>query len=375
MPPTHYLSAIIDRCRHWLPVMQGIDVIDPLEMNPIPSSHADLEVVYQYNETIAVHDQNTGTNLPSNLQALIGPAPGRCSTLLLRSRAWRLSCQHSQVISSGNYVLHDPTTSWQGIHGRSWPLLNVRRINGTVLCMTNHGTSNLYHWLFNPTLQLIRLLEEMGFHQHEAAGLYLGSAYPLPWPDYVDVTLNKLGLGAVPRLRSSIRPRILLWSVYSSSGCFPSYSQWQWLRSRLKPATSVRARKLYLGRSRANRRRVLNERALMAALHTRGFECIDDLATLSFEEQCLHLAQADVIVAPHGAALSLLFCCHPGTKLLELHCPSYLSPLYAVLAHYGSLNYQALMARSVLNVDNRTMDDMIVDIDEVLASLSAWGID
>jgi len=112
----------------------------------------------------------------------------------------------------------------------------------------------------------------------------------------------------------------------------------------------------------------------MAALDARGFECIDDLASLPFDEQCRLFAQADVIVAPHGAALSLLFCCYPRTRVLEIHSPTYLSPLYAAMAHYGGLTYAVLMANPVANAMYHSMDDMVVDIELILARLTAWGV-
>lgn len=368
-------SRVVDRYRRWLPVMQGLDTIDPLGETPISFSHPDIEALGSHDENIAFPVPGCDWDLPWELQSILGPTPGRCASLLLRSRPWRLSCQHSQVIDSRNRALHDPTTPWQGLHGRSWPLLRPRRIDGTVLCLTNHGSPNLYHWLFSPTLQLIRLLDDSGFDSSEVTGLYLGASYPIEWPDYVETTLRKLGLGDLPRFRKSVRPRTLLWAVHSATGCWPSHSQWQWLRKRIKPATSRRGRKLYLGRSQATRRRVVNERELMASLQARGFECIEDLAAFSFDEQCHRIAQADVIVAPHGAALSLLFCCHSGAKLLEFYSPTYPSPLYAALAHFGSLTYKALMASPVMNAQFKSMDDMVVDIEEVLSSLSAWGID
>jgi capsular polysaccharide biosynthesis protein len=112
----------------------------------------------------------------------------------------------------------------------------------------------------------------------------------------------------------------------------------------------------------------------MASLEAVGFTCVPDPACLDFDQQCRLLAQADVVVAPHGAALSLLFCCVPGTKVLEIHGPGYVSPLYAWMASFGQLTYAALMAQPRANPAEPMMDDLWIDPQMVLDQLTQWGV-
>jgi capsular polysaccharide biosynthesis protein len=81
-----------------------------------------------------------------------------------------------------------------------------------------------------------------------------------------------------------------------------------------------------------------------------------------------------VVVAPHGAALSLLFCCAPGTRLLEIHSPSYISPLYAWMASYGRLFYAGLLAHARPNPAEPAMDDLWIDPQMVLDQLNRWDL-
>ncbi len=77
-------------------------------------------------------------------------------------------------------------------------------------------------------------------------------------------------------------------------------------------------RNLYLTRGSARHNRVVrNEDDVVAALATRGFERVDAGAH-PVVEQIRMFAEADVIVAPHGAALANLAFCSPGAAVVEL---------------------------------------------------------
>ena len=92
------------------------------------------------------------------------------------------------------------------------------------------------------------------------------------------------------------------------------------LRERLCPPDIARVpgRHLYVTRGSArNNRAVLNEPEVLALLQPHGFEVVDPGA-MSVAEQIRTFAEADVIVAPHGAALANLVFCSPGSTVLEL---------------------------------------------------------
>jgi hypothetical protein len=357
-----------------LPVPQGLDQINSLVEDAISSWDQDLQQLHRDQEELSSWEPSGSPLIPSDLNAQLIAGPHQCATVLIRSRPWRLRCQNGQVLRRSGRILHDPSTDWPGLYGRSKVLWPARRQRGLVLNLTNHGTPNLYHWLFNPTLQLLRQLEASGLDATSASALYFGPAWPDPWPTYVEQTLSRLGLAALPRLRRAVWPEHLLMSVFASTSVCPSYAQFRWLRRHLAPVREHKGLRLYLGRALASRRRLLNERVLMASLEAVGFTCVPDPACLDFDQQCRLLAQADVVVAPHGAALSLLFCCVPGTKVLEIHGPGYVSPLYAWMASFGQLTYAALMAQPRANPAEPMMDDLWIDPQMVLDQLTQWGV-
>lgn len=94
----------------------------------------------------------------------------------------------------------------------------------------------------------------------------------------------------------------------------------QLLRERLCPPglRRVPGRHLYLGRGTAKaNRKVVNEAEVLALLGPLGFTSVDP-GELSVADQIRTFAQADVIVAAHGAALANLVFCSPGSALVEL---------------------------------------------------------
>lgn len=94
----------------------------------------------------------------------------------------------------------------------------------------------------------------------------------------------------------------------------------QLLRERLRPPglDRVPGRHLYLTRGTARANRIAtNEAEVLALLRPLGFEAVDP-GELSVRDQVRTFAEADVIVALHGAALANLVFCSPGSAVVEL---------------------------------------------------------
>lgn len=77
------------------------------------------------------------------------------------------------------------------------------------------------------------------------------------------------------------------------------------------------ANKLYLHRGASAKRPLYQEQHLELKLRQRGFHVIDP-ANLPLPECIAMFSKADLVVAPHGAALTNLVFARPGTKVLEL---------------------------------------------------------
>ncbi len=110
----------------------------------------------------------------------------------------------------------------------------------------------------------------------------------------------------------------------------------------LHQKTSAFGERLYVSRSRAQRRRVTNEAELRTALEGAGFTTLH-LEDLTWAEQINAFRHAKVIVAPHGAGLANLAFCAPGTRVIELFHRAYVHGCFWRLAALRGLDYQPVV--------------------------------
>lgn len=89
--------------------------------------------------------------------------------------------------------------------------------------------------------------------------------------------------------------------------------------------------RIYISRGDARRRRLVNEDALLPMLEARGFTPVR-METLSFPEQVELMRRTAVLCAPHGAGLSNMLFCPPGTHIVELVTEDFPSPNFYAMA-------------------------------------------
>ncbi|MBW4464192.1 MAG: DUF563 domain-containing protein [Pegethrix bostrychoides GSE-TBD4-15B] len=133
--------------------------------------------------------------------------------------------------------------------------------------------------------------------------------------------------------------------------------------------------RIYITRSDANHRRVLNEAEVLQQLQPQGFVAVE-LESLSFQAQVALFAHAQIIITPHGSGLTnLIFCC-PNTVVIELVSPNYVRHYYWVISRLLSLKHYFLMGESLpcsmlreLMYQNPLIEDIWVNLDTLRATL------
>jgi hypothetical protein len=90
-------------------------------------------------------------------------------------------------------------------------------------------------------------------------------------------------------------------------------------------------RRVFISRSGAARRRLLNEEAVWPLLAARGFERVR-LEDLPFNGQVALMRQTAVLFAPHGAGLTNMLFCPPGARVCEIADLGFPNPNFYALA-------------------------------------------
>jgi hypothetical protein len=123
-----------------------------------------------------------------------------------------------------------------------------------------------------------------------------------------------------------------------------------WLRKRILAGLDAKGErdasgKIFISRSKAALRRVLNEEELMSFLAPLGFKsyCLEDL---SFSEQVKLFAGAKTIVGPHGSGMTNMVWAHPGASVIELLPENRLHPDYFQLSRALGLSYTAVICKA-----------------------------
>ena len=105
-------------------------------------------------------------------------------------------------------------------------------------------------------------------------------------------------------------------------------------------------RRIYVSRLGNDRRALQNEAEVIAQVSRYGFEVVE-LDGMDVREQILLFAQASHVVAPHGAGLTNLLFCHPGTVVCELLPSHYVNWCFRRMASLRYLQYGCLVGETV----------------------------
>lgn len=147
---------------------------------------------------------------------------------------------------------------------------------------------------------------------------------------------------------------------------------------RLSISKSFKADNIYISRSKATKRKVLNEIEVVTLLKEYGFSiiCLEDL---NFYEQVLLLEGAHNVVSIHGAGLANCMFMQPGKNVLELRRKGdTINNAYFSLCNAVSLNYFYLECMGDnantnicnLNVDIKNLEFTIIQMNGTKKNLA-----
>lgn len=128
-------------------------------------------------------------------------------------------------------------------------------------------------------------------------------------------------------------------------------------------------KKIYISRADASLRRIENEAGIAAMLESQGFVSVV-MTGKSGLEQARLFHNADVIVTPHGAALTSLLFCRPGTEVVEIHNAQRGTAAFFLLAQAIGVKYKAVFGYQMPPNLAVSRGNYIVSLADVKAAIS-----
>ncbi|WP_037088585.1 glycosyltransferase family 61 protein [Neorhizobium vignae] len=240
--------------------------------------------------------------------------------------------------------------------------LPTKRISKGVW-ITDNWSSNYFHWLTD-AIPRLHLAKEQDHDLH----LILPFSFQfvpfveqslLPFdlrsttfiPEDTTLTIEKLTLPAHTAATGNYNERLIRCVAQRYRQAFGSGR---------KPD-----RRIYISRSKAPVRRVLNEDEIAPVLSRHGFEVIQG-ESLSFSEQVRLLSECAMLAGPHGAGFVNMLFMVPGGSILEIHPRDMkTNNCYFTLASALSHPYHYMLADTVSKQVESHHDNMIVDPQEL----------
>jgi capsular polysaccharide biosynthesis protein len=91
---------------------------------------------------------------------------------------------------------------------------------------------------------------------------------------------------------------------------------------------------------------------------------------MPFLDQARLFFDAEIVVAPHGAALANLVFSRPGTRMMEIFTPAWMPPCFYALARAGGLKYAYMVGQEQdQDAADARLSDMAIPIDTLRSKI------
>lgn len=218
-----------------------------------------------------------------------------------------------------------------------------RRLKGTTLLFaTSAGAHCYYHWM-------LEILPKLGMLEREGIALdsidhFLVREITSTWQIE---TLARFGIDKSRVIETAKKPNWRcdkLLHIDLNCGINLKMHRFipQWMKHMYPAAVDDKPRiKLYISRPKGVRRGIANEHEILPLLEEAGFT-IMPMEGLSVVEQAALLARTDVLMSPHGGALTNMVFCRPGITVVEMFSRHVFPYYYGLAANCGH-RYNAIL--------------------------------
>lgn len=277
------------------------------------------------------------------------------------------------VVSSDNLLIPEVSIEWSCPSERHWTFRKLRlpsttRLSGRSLILASTGGDSYFHWMTD-VLPRIRLVTSAGIGLESFDHIIINQvkdAFQRETLQYAKIPPAKC---REFRIKASgfLCEEAVLPSLPSFPGVIPPETI-AYL-TKLVPQTALKnGSKLFITRGASDRRRVIEQDQIAAWLMRQGFKVID-CGSMSVKDQAGAFAHADLIVAPHGGALTNLMFCRSGTQVVELLSSRYANPCYRNLCGVAGLPYIGIIGNTKTTKTSGDLSDSSGSIETTLEDL------
>ena len=251
------------------------------------------------------------------------------------------------VVDGGGGLLADVSVEWGKKAEDNWTFRRLslpkpQAVTGRTLVLASTGGDTYFHWMTD-VLPRVGLARRAGYDPASFDWVLVNS---LIHP-FQRESLHQLGIQAnrclafhkkelVYEMEEAVLP-----SLPGVPGVVPAESV-DFLRNAFPAGKTSRGRKIFIGRGEAKHRPLIHEKEIWAQLQKRGYDSVD-CGKLSVQKQAEVFGSAGVVVGAHGAALTNLVFCYPGTRVVELFSPAYVNPCYRDVCAAAELRHSAVI--------------------------------
>jgi capsular polysaccharide biosynthesis protein len=255
------------------------------------------------------------------------------------------------VITPDDYLLGQVSreffkTSEENSVFYQFKLARPKRIRGRAAVLATAGGRTYFHWMCDilPRIHLLKLAR-----QFDSINYFIINSYQFP---FHKETLQILG---IPESKIIYSTNHWMFHIKADELIVPSLpakldtvTRWSCdflQRTFLKPLLNQYLKKrLYISRRSAPNRKLIDEEEVLKILIPKGFEVIMTEG-MSVQDQAQLFAQAEWVIAPHGAGLTNLVFCQPGTQVIDIFSPNWVNPCYWILSQEMGLVYHYIIGK------------------------------
>ncbi|KGP91095.1 capsular biosynthesis protein [Pontibacillus chungwhensis BH030062] len=280
----------------------------------------------------------------------------------------RIWGKNGAILTPDNYLIGD--VSFEGVHitSENHSIFKQKGLPSVshyknVADLTHVYSGNYYHYMYE-VLPRIDLLHQSNLTiNYYVVNEGFGERYQ-------SETLKRLGIDERQLVPTHDHFHLQAEKlIVPSQPSFPTKWAYEFLRKTFSnPNTSSSDKKRIFIKRRWSRN-FTNIDQLVELLEGLGFVTLE-LEDLSVANQVEIFSSAEIVIAAHGAGLTNLTFCQPGTKVLEIFAPTYIIPHYWAISALGNLRYHYLIGEpkdSSSGVKNEWAggDNITVDIDKL----------